>query len=82
MSAYYSQARESKKVPVDYTLVKHVKKIPGGRPGMVTYTDYKTIIAEPSEELVKRLKGNCVDQFRMHSECKILGKRVIYAGIS
>jgi predicted ribosome quality control (RQC) complex YloA/Tae2 family protein len=58
LAAYYSQARESKKVPVDYTLVKHVKKIPGGRPGMVTYTDYKTIIAEPSEELVKRLKGN------------------------
>lgn len=57
LAAYYSQARESKKIPVDYTLVKHVKKISGGRPGMVTYTDYKTIIAEPSEELVKRLKG-------------------------
>ncbi len=57
LAAFYSQARESKKVPIDYTLVKHVKKIPGGRPGMVTYTDYKTIIAEPNEALVKRMKG-------------------------
>lgn len=57
LAAYFSQARESKKVPVDYTLVKYVKKIPGGRPGMVTYTEYKTIIAEPDETLAKRLKG-------------------------
>ncbi len=57
LAAYYSQARESKKVPVDYTLIKYVKKIPGGRPGMVIYTDYKTIIAEPDEALIKKLKG-------------------------
>ena len=55
VAAYFSQARESKKVPVDYTRVKYVKKIPGGRPGMVTYTEYKTIIAAPDEELVKKL---------------------------
>lgn len=57
LAAWFSQARESKKVPVDYTLIKYVKKIPGGRPGMVTYTEYKTIIAEPSEEIVKSLKA-------------------------
>jgi predicted ribosome quality control (RQC) complex YloA/Tae2 family protein len=57
LAAYYSQARESKKVPVDYTLVKYVKKIPGGRPGMVTYTEYRTIIAEPNEEIVKKRRG-------------------------
>ncbi len=56
LAAWFSQARENKKVPVDYTLVKYVKKIPGGRPGMVTYTDYKTILAEPSDEMVKKLK--------------------------
>jgi predicted ribosome quality control (RQC) complex YloA/Tae2 family protein len=55
LAAWFSQARESKKVPVDYTLVKYVKKIPGGRPGMVTYTEQQTIIAEPDEALVKRL---------------------------
>jgi predicted ribosome quality control (RQC) complex YloA/Tae2 family protein len=56
VAAYYSQARESGKLPVDYTLVKYVKKIPGGRPGMVTYTEYKTIVASPDEALVKRLR--------------------------
>ena len=55
-AAYFSQARESTKVPVDYTLVKYVKKLPGSRPGMVTYTDYKTFIAAPDETLVKRLR--------------------------
>ncbi len=57
LAAYYSQARGSGKVAVDFTSVKNVKKIPGGRPGMVTYTDYKTIVAEPSESLAERLKG-------------------------
>ena len=56
IAAYYSQARDSKKVPVDYTLVKYVKKLPGGRPGMVTYTDYRTIVAAPDEALIKRLR--------------------------
>ncbi|MCL2151370.1 MAG: NFACT family protein [Oscillospiraceae bacterium] len=56
IAAYYSSARDSGKTPVDYTLVKHVKRRPGGRPGMVIYTDYKTIIATPDEELVSRLK--------------------------
>ena len=57
LAAWFSQARESGKVPVDYALVKHVKKMPRGRPGMVTYTDYKTIVAVPDEGLVERLKG-------------------------
>jgi len=56
IAAYYSSARSGGKVPVDYTLVKNVKKPPGGRPGMVTYTAQKTIIADPDESLVKRLR--------------------------
>lgn len=56
LAAYYSQARSSGKVPVCYTLVKHVKKPNGARPGMVIYTDYKTINAEPDESLVNKLK--------------------------
>ena len=31
---------------VDYTRVKHVKKQSGGKPGMVTYTNYKTIVVK------------------------------------
>jgi len=47
LAAYYSASRTSTKVPIDYTLVRNVKKTPGSRPGMVIYTDYKTIMAEP-----------------------------------
>jgi predicted ribosome quality control (RQC) complex YloA/Tae2 family protein len=57
LAAYYSQARESSKVPVDYTLVKYVKKPNGAKPGMVIYTDYKTIVVQPDGELAERLKG-------------------------
>ena len=47
LAAYYSKARESHNVPVDYTLVKYVKKPSGARPGMVIYTEYKTIYVNP-----------------------------------
>lgn len=56
LAAYYSKARNSKSVPVDYTEVKNVKKPSGAKPGMVIYTDYNTIYATPDEELAKRLK--------------------------
>ena len=56
VAAYYSSARSGGKTPVDYTLVRHVKKPPGGRPGAVVYTDYKTIIVSPDKELIMKLK--------------------------
>jgi predicted ribosome quality control (RQC) complex YloA/Tae2 family protein len=56
IAAYYSAARNAGKVLVDYTPVKNVKKIPGGRPGMVTYTNYKTLAAVPDENLVNKLR--------------------------
>ena len=56
IAAYYSSARTGGKTAVDYTLVKNVKKPQGARPGMVVYTDYKTIITTPDEELVARLR--------------------------
>lgn len=56
LAAYYSKARASQSVPVDYTEVKNVKKPSGARPGMVIYVNYNTIYANPSEELVNRLK--------------------------
>lgn len=57
LAAYYSKARNSKSVPVDYTEVKNVKKPAGAKPGMVIYVNYNTIYADPDEELVKRLKA-------------------------
>ena len=55
LAAYFSQAQNNTKVPVDFTQVKYVKKPAGSPPGFVNYTNYKTILADPSEELVKRL---------------------------
>lgn len=57
IAAYYSQGRDGGKIPVDYTMVKFVKKPSGALPGKVIYTDYKTIITQSDESLVKRLKA-------------------------
>lgn len=55
LAAYYSQARDGGKVPVDYALAKFVRKPHGAMPGMVIYTDYKTIAADASGEILKKL---------------------------
>ena len=49
LAAWYSQGRESGRVPVDYTPVKFVKKPAGARPGMVVYTTYQTAMVEPKK---------------------------------
>jgi len=49
LAAYYSSARESSKVPVDYTQIRYVSKPKGSKPGMVIYINQKTIYAEPKE---------------------------------
>lgn len=47
LAAYFSQGRLSSSVPVDYCLVKDVKKIKGGKAGFVTIRNYKTIYIDP-----------------------------------
>jgi len=56
IAAYFSAARADSKVSTDYTHVKNVKKTPASKPGMVIYNDYKTIIAEPDEKTIDRLR--------------------------
>ena len=56
LAAWFSQARESSKVPVDYTPVRFVKKPGGARPGMVIYTTYETAQVTPDGELARRLR--------------------------
>ncbi|MBR7081554.1 MAG: NFACT family protein [Oscillospiraceae bacterium] len=57
IAAYFSQARDSGRVPVDYTLVKHVKKPGGAKPGMVTYREQKTVYVTPDAAIIERLKA-------------------------
>lgn len=47
--AYFSKARNSDKVPIDYTLRKFVKKPQNINTGMVFYTNQKTILVTPCE---------------------------------
>ena len=56
LAAWFSQGREAGKLPVDYTPVKYVKKPTGAKPGMVVYTTYRTLMVQPDEALVKRLR--------------------------
>ncbi len=56
LAAFYSQGRDSGKIPVDYTQVRFVKKPSGSMPGAVIYTDYKTLIVSADEKLVSELR--------------------------
>ena len=49
LAAYHSKARESSNVPVDYTLVRFVSKPAGAKPGMVIFTNNKTVYVTPAE---------------------------------
>lgn len=50
IAAFYSKARYSSHVPVDYTLIKNVKKPKGAVPGYVIYVSNKTVYVEPSNK--------------------------------
>lgn len=56
IAAYYSKARESSNVAVDYTLVKNIKKPNGSKPGFVVYDPYKTEFVTPTFEETESLK--------------------------
>ena len=46
-AAWHSKARDSENVPVDYTLVRYVKKPSGARPGYVVFTHNRTLFVKP-----------------------------------
>ena len=52
LAAYYSETSGGQNIPVDVTAVKQVKKIPNGKPGMVIYHTYRTVIANPYADIV------------------------------
>jgi len=55
LAAYYSQARESSQVPVDTTLIRHVRKPNGAKPGFVIYDKQKTLYVTPDEQRIRSL---------------------------
>jgi len=56
IAAWYSEGKAGTKIPVDYTLIKHVKKPSGAKPGATHYVNFKTIYVNPDEALVNRLR--------------------------
>ncbi|MGL4991338.1 MAG: Rqc2 family fibronectin-binding protein [Sarcina sp.] len=51
LAAFYSKASTSTKVPVDYTLIKNIKKPSGSKPGMVIYSTNKTLYIDPPQKI-------------------------------
>ncbi|TGU42662.1 DUF814 domain-containing protein, partial [Mesorhizobium sp. M00.F.Ca.ET.186.01.1.1] len=49
LAAYFSRAKEGSQIPVDYTLIKHVKKPSGAKPGFVIYEQQRTLYVTPDE---------------------------------
>ncbi len=52
IAAYNSKAQNSSGVPVDYTLIKYVKKPNAAKPGMVIYSKEKTLFVTPNKEIL------------------------------
>jgi len=58
LAAFFSKAKNSSNIPVDYTFKKFVKKPKGTKPGMVIYHNYKTIYVTPSKDNVDKIMNN------------------------
>ncbi|MGG0812062.1 NFACT RNA binding domain-containing protein [Paenibacillus alvei] len=55
LAAYFSQAKHSSQVPVDYTLIRHVRKPNGAKPGFVIYERQKTLFITPDTKRIESM---------------------------
>lgn len=55
LAATCSKGRGGTKIPVDYTRVRYVKKPNGAKPGMVIFTNNRTVLVDPDETLYERI---------------------------
>lgn len=58
LAGYFSKFKNENYVSVDSTLIKNVKKISGAKPGMVTYTDQKTVKQKIDKIFINELLVN------------------------
>lgn len=56
LAAYFSKARQSSSVPVDFTKIRQVKKPSGAKPGFVIYEGQQTVYVTPDEEKILRMR--------------------------
>ena len=57
LAAYFSKARDSANVPVDWIEVNKIRKPNGAKPGFVVYEGQKTVAVTPDVELVDKLRN-------------------------
>lgn len=62
LAAYFSKAKDSSSVPVDFTKVRHVKKPNGAKPGFVIYDNQQTIYVTPDADQVIGMKEAVVSK--------------------
>ncbi|MGN0805151.1 MAG: NFACT family protein [Candidatus Coproplasma sp.] len=53
--AYYSDARQNGKVPIDFTQKKNVRKPKGANTGFFEYTNFKTLLVAPNAHTEEKL---------------------------
>ncbi len=58
LAAYFSKARDSANVPVDYLPVRRLRKPNGSKPGFVIFEGQTTMAVTPDFALVQRLRQN------------------------
>lgn len=56
IAAYHSKGQASSQVPVDYTLIRNIKKPNGSKPGMVIFSTNQTLYTTPIEKDVLKLR--------------------------
>ncbi|MBR6781710.1 MAG: NFACT family protein [Clostridia bacterium] len=56
IAAHYSKAAGGAQIPVDYLLVRHVRKVPGAKPGFVTYHTNWTAYVTPDGDRVAAMR--------------------------
>jgi predicted ribosome quality control (RQC) complex YloA/Tae2 family protein len=61
LAAYFSRSSQGSSVPVDYTQISQLKKVPGSKIGFVTMKSYKTIYIDPDLEQI----ASWIDQYRI-----------------
>lgn len=68
LAVYFSQARGSSQVPVDYTHVKQIKKPRGAKPGIVVYEQNWSLLITPEENILESLLASEKDYSYINQE--------------
>ena len=52
LAAHYAETAGGQNIPVDVNPVRNIKRVPGGKPGMVIYNSHRTVVVNPYPDIV------------------------------